>query len=151
MTAQVKQQTVPPKPSKAARRFLKTRQLVLLAAVVVCAVFAVSYSDRILSGMQVERRLDNVKQSVAEQQQWQTDLTKLIDTAGSPAAIERFARNELNYTKPGDQAVVTVAGQGGEAGVVEQVGEVPAPAQPETPEPTWRLWWRLIAPEAPAP
>lgn len=147
----MKQQTVLPKPSKAARRFLKTRQLVLLAAVVVCAVFAVSYSGRILSGVQVERKLDSVRQSVAEQQQWQTDLTKLIDTAGSPAAIERFARNELNYTKPGDQAVVTVAGQGGEAGVVEQVGEVPAPAQPEAPEPTWKLWWRLIAPEAPAP
>ena len=135
----------------AARRFLKTRQLVLLVAVVACAVFAVSYSGRILSGMQVERKLDNVKHSVTEQQQLQTDITKLIDTAGSPAAIEGFARNELNLTKPGDQAVVTVPGKGGGTGVIEQVGEVPAPAQPEAPEPTWKLWWRLIARKAPAP
>ena len=151
MAAKLKQQTVPPKPSKAARRFLKTRQLVLLLAVVACSVFAVSYSGRILSGMQVERQLDNVKQSVAEQKQWQADITKLIDTAASPAVIEGFARDQLNLTRPGDQAMVTVPGKGVEDGVIEQVGEVAAPVQPEAPEPTWKLWWRLIAPEAPAP
>ena len=150
LTAQVKQQTVPSKPSLAARRFLKTRQLVLLAAVVVCAVFAVSYSGRTLSGMQVDKKLDNVKHSVAEQQQWQADISKSIDDAGSPAAIERFARDELNLIKPGDQAVVTVPGKGGETGAIAQVGEVAAPAQPQAPEPNWKLWWRLIAPSAPA-
>ena len=123
--------------------------MVLLLAVVGCAVFAVSYSGRILSGMQVEKELDNVKHSVAAQKQWQADIAKLIDTAASPAAIEGFARDQLNLTRPGDQAVVTVPGKGPETGGIEQVGEVAAPPQPEAPEPSWKAWWRLIAPEAP--
>ncbi len=116
-----------------------------------CAVFAVSYSNRVLSGFQAARKLDVARQSVAEQRDWQGQITRMIDEADSPAAVEDFARNQQNLARPDDKTVITMPGKSAEPGVIQQVGERQLPLPPDAAEPNWKLWWKLIAPPSRGP
>lgn len=126
----------------APQRQLRTvSQLVVALGVLACLVFAVVYSGRIVAGVQTRQQLTEMQQRVAQQQQFQDQVRNWIARADDPAAVEAFARDEMNWGREGDQSIVTLTSS--------SPAPAAAPAEPaavpSASPPNWRLWWNLLA------
>lgn len=111
--------------------------------VIACVAFVVSYSSRILLGLRAEAELKQVERQLEALQAEQETIRGLIaQSPNDETQVEIYARDEQNWIKPGDQAVIPIPSGRAEAAA-------PAPLTPPAAGPApshWREWWQLIAP-----
>lgn len=87
---------------------LPVRQLAIAVVVVVLGLVTVSFARILIVEYQLNLQKQVLESEVAELQQQNERLRSQIDYLQSDAAIEKLAREELGWTKPGESAVIVI-------------------------------------------
>lgn len=118
---------------------LPFRQVAIVTSLAVCALVVLSFVRLAITEYQLSLQEQALAQSVDKLKGENQQLKANIDYLQTDAAIEKLAREELGWTKPGDTAVIVLTSQ-------------PAPTLPKlssssstTPTPpTWKQWWDVF-------
>ncbi len=89
---------------------LPLRQIVIVVLVVVLGVVMLSFARILIVEYQLNLQKQSLETDIAELRQQNEQLRSEIDYLQSDAAIERLAREELGWTKPGETAVIVING-----------------------------------------
>lgn len=118
------------------------RKSVLL--VIVCIFFLAGLIRIFIKVSEGKKRLETVKDEVAQIIKQKEDLEKEVENRQSPFYLEREARNRLNLVKPGERIVILpnrVKPDGTTEGSVSSGG---AKEANKPSEPNWVKWKRLL-------
>jgi len=115
------------------------RQLLIVTSLAVCGLVGVSFARLAISEYQLNLQKQALVASVGALKVANQNLRSQIDYLQTDAAIEKLAREELGWTKPGDTAVIVLTSH-------------PAPILTKTtPEdrstrslPVWQQWWNVF-------
>lgn len=120
------------------RQLPGARTLLLVATISGLILFGLWLGRMLLARDALEARLNAVSGDVASLKAENERLESELGYLQSDEGLERLARDELGWTKPGEGAVIVV---GKEAPSVRE-----APPAPKAPEnaPNWLRWWRLF-------
>ncbi|RME81297.1 MAG: hypothetical protein D6775_13915 [Caldilineae bacterium] len=130
------------------RQLSLVRQVVIALSIFACLVFLISYSGRVVLVEKAETDLQAWQHQIEVEQTRQAEIRLWLSQVDNPATVEAFAREEMNWARPGDRPVVLIEQP---AAVTQKTP--PADAPMETPTPAnWQLWWDLLAhPQGGAP
>ena len=129
------------------RQLLSTRQMVAAIAVLACVVYIILYSGRVVANVRAQRRLSELQKLTAQSKAFHDEIERRLQRIDDPAVIDEYAREERNWAQPGDHVIAPI--------IEEQSSDQPQSTPPpepiqneqEQPQPNWRLWWALVAPE----
>jgi cell division protein FtsL len=115
------------------------RQVALVGLLAIVALVAVSFARVLVQEYQLNQQKQQLVQQVAALQQQHQQLQTQVAYLQTDAGVEKLAREELGWTRPGDVAVVVV-----------RRGPTPTPIVAPTPTPTpapaatWQRWGQLL-------
>src|SRR5579885_3324209 len=115
------------------------RHVVIVTLLTMCVLVVVSFARLAITEYQLNLQKQALEQKISELKQENQRLRANIDYLQTDAAIEKLAREELGWTKPGDTAVIVLTDQ-------PAPGPVPPPSPSSTPPsvPAWQQWWNLF-------
>ncbi len=116
------------------------KRVAFVLLVIVFLLVAWQTLARIYAGVHVSREVAVVQQNVADLQQQNSELLKLLQYVKSPAFAEREARLRFGLAKPGEKEIV-VTPSGGD-GLVRSASSAPQ-EKPSNP----LLWWKYFVGE----
>ena len=118
---------------------LPYRQVAIAASLAVLALVAISFARLLITEYQLKLQKQALEEQIAQLRTENQDLRAEIDYLQTDAAIEKLARDELGWTKPGDTAVIVVRGKSSEPRTIPAKG-----SRPSTVEAPWQRWLRLL-------
>jgi cell division protein FtsB len=114
------------------------RQLFLGLAVIVLLVLLLDLNNRVGELYTLTRQRDQMRTNVVVLQSTENALRKQIAYATSESAVEEWARQDNNYSQPGDKVIIPLA----------QPGFTPMPTIQPTPTmvvlENWEIWSLLF-------
>lgn len=122
-----------------ARAPLLLRHVALAAAIAALALIALSFARVLVAEYQLDLQKHALQNDVARLRDQNQQLRAEIDYLQTDAAIEKLAREELGWTKPGETAVVVLA----EKPTTPPVEPLQS-GRPSTREASSRTWWSLL-------
>ena len=98
--------------------------------------------QRALDAYRINQEIENVRHEISSLQSRNLELQSELSSARADEEIERIAREELGYVRPGDRPIILLWPDGHPP----MAGSAPAPAlsSATSPEPNWRSWLRLF-------
>lgn len=119
---------------------IPTTYIVVALAIPLVVYFGFSAAQRALEVQTLNQEAAQVRAEIEALKDENAELRKQIEYARSDAFVEKVAREELNLVKPGDKAVVVLAGEG------RGVGGSSAASAAETIDnrPNWLKWWHFF-------
>lgn len=123
--------------SRARRTSLFTHTVMWITGLI-CAAFLVATLGQAWSNSQLEQQLQKATQQYDQVNKHNQDLQQQVNYYKDPTVIDNEARQELNYVRPGEHAVVIV-GQDNQA-------RDTAPKSAKAPESQdyWQEWWEAF-------
>ena len=123
--------------SRARRTSLFTRTVMWVTGLV-CAAFLVATLAQAWSNSQLEQQLEKATQQYELVKVHNQDLQQQVKHYKDPAVIESEARQQLNYIRPGEHAVVIV-GQDDQA----RPSTLKSASASESQD-YWQEWWKTF-------
>ena len=127
------------------RQTLTWRQIFIFVGIVALLIFALMYARNVLRYRELQNQLQAMDANIASVKMEKEEINRAFDESISPAVVEDFVRQALNWVRPGDQVVVMV-GEGAPS-LPKQPGASPgqrASADEESPKANWQLWWDAL-------
>jgi cell division protein FtsB len=119
------------------------RQFLLGLAVIFLLLLLLDLNNRVGELYTLTRQRDQMRTSVVILQSTERELRKQIAYATSESAVEEWARQDNNYSQPGDKVIIPLA----------QPGFTPVPTIRPTPTTVvlenWEVWSLLFLGENP--
>jgi cell division protein FtsL len=113
-------------------------RLVIAAVVVVAGFIMFSFSGLVVNGYRLNRQAEALRQNIQELKTENDQLQQEATNLESDQGLEKLAREELGWVKPGDVAIITIP-----TNSEEQVSQSAPKAQaPEIPH--WQRWWDMF-------
>lgn len=121
------------------RSFLPLRQIALAATITALALIALSFSRVLVAEYRLDLQKHALQNDVARLRDQNQQLRSEIEYLRTDAAIEKLAREELGWTKPGETAVVVLA-------VTPPTPPIEPlqPSRPSTREASLQTWWSVV-------
>jgi cell division protein FtsB len=122
---------------RARRNSLFTQTVVWISALI-CSAFLLGSFTQAWSNSQLAQQVQAAQQSLQQVQVKHTQLKRDADYYNDPSVIEREARQQLGYVRPGEQAVIFVS--------TDQGGLQPPAKHKNASQPQgyWQDWWRVF-------
>jgi cell division protein FtsB len=117
---------------------LSQRRLVTVIGIVAVLALALSFGQLLLTQYEVGQRAEALKEDIAVLREQNAELERELKYRRSDEGIERLAREQLGWTKPGDTLVVVPAMPAD--GATDSGPRATARSRP----PNWRRWISLI-------
>ena len=127
-----------PRPTGWRGARLKPATLALVAGAVVLLLFAVSSVRMLVVRAELGQRSAAVTQGIADLKSENARLADEIEYWRSDAGLERLAREQLGWAKPGEGAVLVAGSE------PAQAREAPPANRPRESVPNWRRWWLVF-------
>ncbi len=121
-----------------ARRTSLFTQTVMWITGLVCAAFLVATLGQAWSNSQLEQQLQKATEQYNQVNKHNQELQQQVNYYKDPTVIDTEAREELNYVRPGEHAVVIV-GQDSQT----KPATPKSAAAPESQD-YWQEWWRAF-------
>lgn len=122
---------------RARRSSLFTRTVIWLTALV-CLAFLLATFAQAWSNSQLIARVHDAQQQYQAVQAQNTQLTGAVKHYKDPAVVEREAREQLGYIRPGEHPVI----------IISSTNPVPVstPRKAAAPRPQnfWQAWWNVF-------
>lgn len=123
--------------SRARRSSLFTRTVIWLTGLI-CLAFLLATLAQAWSNSSLAGRVQTARQQFQQVQNQHTQLTNQANHDKDPSVIEREAREQLGYIRPGEHPVV----------IISSSGPTPPPATHKAPAPAvqsfWQQWWHVF-------
>lgn len=116
------------------------RQAVVAGSLVIIILVGISFARVMVREYQLGQQKQALEANVAQLKQQNKQLEDQFSYLQSDAAIEKLAREELGWTKPGDTAVVILRANDAPSPVVATAKS----AVPTKQESRWSQWWDQI-------
>ena len=98
--------------------------------------------QRALDAYRINQEIESIRREIVELTTHNLDLQAQLSSARADEEIERIAREELGYVRPGDRSVILLWPEG-HPPTSERTSTAPN-AGVGGPEPNWRSWLRLF-------
>ena len=114
------------------------RLIVVIIFFVGVVIWMTVFSSRIADLRRLSTEYDKAERTIAALTATTSHLATRVIEADSDAAVERWAYEERNWIREGDQRLAVIPVEG--TPVVPAVQSTPTP----TPENMFRVWWELF-------
>ena len=121
-----------------AKRHTLFTQTVIWVTSVVCMAFLLGSLAQAWSNSQLAQQLQQAQQQLNQLQDHQKHLQQLVDYYKDPTVIEQEAREQLNYVRPNEHAVIFTSSS--------SPGQQHTPGRPSTSRQAdfWQEWWNAF-------
>jgi cell division protein FtsB len=123
--------------ARARRSSLFTRTVIWVTGLI-CLAFLLGSLAQAWTNSQLMQRLNTTQQQTQQAQSYHDHLSQQANHYQDPAVIEKEAREQLGYVRPGEHPIVIV-------------GSKQTPAQSTSsstktapPQNLWQLWWNVF-------
>jgi hypothetical protein len=116
----------------------RIRQGLIIAGMIVIVLLVMDFNTRMAELSRLKAYSEQVAADATESLQTLVYLETQMAYATSDQAVEDWARVQARMIRPGDHAIVPLAGEGPLATPTPMVVEAPTPVQP------WRVWLDLF-------
>ncbi|GAC1568792.1 MAG: hypothetical protein NVS3B14_19380 [Ktedonobacteraceae bacterium] len=123
--------------ARARRSSLFTRTVIWVTGLV-CLAFLLGSVVQAWTNSQLMQELEATQQQTQQVQAHHDQLAQLANHYQDPAVIEKEAREQLGYVRPGEHPVVIVGSKQAQAQPASSLKEA-AP-----PQNFWQLWWNIF-------
>jgi cell division protein FtsB len=108
-------------------------------------IFALAFGGKLLEGYRLRQHNAMLRTEIRLLEMQRQELEARLKEVKTPAYVERVAREEYHWVKPGESLVVTTfREQSAAPAAVAAVGDLTsAPSENET-GPYWAAWWELL-------
>ncbi len=122
-------------------------QFVAIIVAIVALSLVIDFGRKAAINYRIQQEVDRLEQEVAAARQEQQRLLALKAYVQTDEYVEKAARQELRWSRPGETVVIVRP-------IVRQATPPPQPVRPST-EPSgakscWREWWALFFDSSPA-
>jgi hypothetical protein len=114
------------------------RLIVVIVFIVGVVIWMTVFSSRIADLRRLSTEYDQAERTIAALTATTSYLATEVKEAGSDAAVERWAYEERNWIRDGDQRLAIIPLEGTPAAASIQ------PTPTPTPENMFRVWWELF-------
>ena len=118
-------------------RPLMTRRVAAIAICLASVYLMMLTSQRALDAYRITAEVDAVRREILALRTRNSDLQAELSSGRSDEDIERIAREDLGFVKPGDHAVILLWPNRDSPGAAPRTLE-------EAGAPNWREWFRLF-------
>ncbi|HLX56584.1 MAG TPA: septum formation initiator family protein [Ktedonobacteraceae bacterium] len=122
---------------RARRSSLFTRTVIWVTGLI-CLAFLLGSLAQAWTNNQFMQRLHTTQQQTQQAQVYHDHLAQQANHYQDPAVIEKEAREQLGYIRPGEHPVVVVG-----AGEAQSQPARPS-AKPSPPQSFWQAWWNIF-------
>ena len=122
---------------RARRSSLFTRTVIWLTGLV-CLAFLLATFAQAWSNSQLVARVQTAQQQYQQVQNQNTQLNALANHYKDPSVVEREAREQLGYIRPGEHPVIIISS------TTPAPATIPRKAPPPTPQNFWQSWWNVF-------
>ncbi len=116
---------------------LPRRHLLLLAGLAAVGLLTLSFGRMLIARYELGERTEAARREIAALQAENASLRQELAYWQSDEGVERLAREELGWARPGETGVVVVGADSPKAWA-------PAPRPPREAAPNWQRWWQLF-------
>lgn len=124
------------------RGLLPRRMIAILTGLAALYLLLV-IGQRAMDAYRINQEIDTIRREVVSLQTHNLELQAELSSARADEEIERIAREELGYVRPGDRPLILLWPDGRPPS--SQNASAAATARGPAPEPNWRSWLRLFA------
>jgi hypothetical protein len=130
----------------AQKQLLTLRQAIIIISIVALMFFAFKYGRNVLRYRELQNEWAEMNANIAAVETEQKDVDRAFDESLSPAVVENFVRDELGWTRPGDEVIILVGDHDAITGVALPASPSSAEenVQAQEPKENWRLWLELL-------
>lgn len=114
-------------------------QFLAVVGVAVAGYFVISFAGLVVNGYQLNQRAGSLQRDIQGLRDDNEQLESQIRALLTEDAVEKLAREELGWTKPGETAVIIVPSN---PDAKATAGLPVSKSAPDTPN--WRRWWDLF-------
>jgi len=122
---------------RARRSSLFTRTVIWLTGLV-CLAFLLATFAQAWSNSQLVARVQTAQQQYQQVQNQNTQLNALANHYKAPSVVEREAREQLGYIRPGEHPVIIISS------TTPAPATIPRKAPPPAPRNFWQSWWNVF-------
>jgi cell division protein FtsB len=122
---------------RARRSSLFTRTVIWLTGLV-CLAFLLATFAQAWSNSQLIARVHDAQQQYQAVQTQNTQLTGSMNHYKDPAVVEREAREQLGYIRPGEHPVIIISSNR------PVPVSTPRKVSPPAPQSFWQAWWSVF-------
>jgi cell division protein FtsB len=87
---------------------LPPTDILTVAGITIVIFFALAFGGKALEGYRLRRYNEQLRAEIAELQQKQEELKAQLTYVQSPEYVERVAREEYRWVRPGDKLVIPI-------------------------------------------
>lgn len=117
--------------------------LVILALI---GVLIANFVGQVMQSARLDTAQAAAAAEVAGLRAENTELEAAVSYAESDVNVERIAREQLGYARPGETVLLPQMPTAAPAAEPATAAPAEPPAPTPAPEPNWRLWWRAFFP-----
>ncbi|MBI2952958.1 MAG: septum formation initiator family protein [Chloroflexi bacterium] len=114
------------------------RRLIVAVLVAVLGLLLFSFSSLALSGYRLNQQAESLQQEIQALKAKNEELQKQSRYLESDEGIEKMAREQLGWVKPGETGIVTVPSK------AQVTGTSTSPPSQSRVVPNWQRWWDLF-------
>lgn len=121
-------------------------KIVIVAGIVLIAVFSVAASKEFIKKHQLDREISNLQNEIDRLKVEQDEFLSLIDSYNSEEFIEQEARMNFNYKKRGEKVVVIRTDKDGNSSINNNLSEKYNSQNSDQSGKTgnFKLWWNYF-------
>lgn len=83
-------------------------RVILILLIALCGIFVYSYTSRLMEKAAIEAEIVEMQARIREAKAEQYQLTAELESLSQPDYIDKVAREDFGYAKPGDKVLVVV-------------------------------------------
>lgn len=121
-----------------ARRITLFARTVIWVTGLVCLAFLLGSLAQAWTNSHLMQTLAVTQQQTQQAQAYHDSLQRQASYYQDPTVIEREAREQFGYVRPGEHPVVIVGGKS------QGQAQMTHPAQPTPPQNFWQEWWKIF-------
>jgi cell division protein FtsB len=123
-------------------RGLLPRRMIAILTGLAALYLVLLIGQRALDAYRINQEIESVRREVVSLQTHNLELQAELSSARADEEIERIAREELGYVRPGDRPLILLWPDGHPP--TSENASAAATAGVAAPEPNWRSWLRLF-------
>jgi cell division protein FtsB len=123
-------------------RGLLPRRMIAIITGLAALYLVLLIGQRALDAYRINQQIENVRHEISSLQSRNLELQADLSSARADEEIERIAREELGYVRPGDRPIILLWPEGHPP--VAESAPAPTLSSASSREPNWRSWLRLF-------
>ncbi|MCL4459802.1 MAG: septum formation initiator family protein [Chloroflexi bacterium] len=130
-----------PDRTKGYRLRFPVRRFLFAAVLAIVVYLLLSFGGLVMSGYKLNQQAEQLRREIALLKAENEALQKRLSALQTDEELERLAREDLNWVKPGEVLVLPIKQQEGLSSAPQSSNE--ASGKDGYP-PNWRRWWALF-------